>query len=192
MKNILEYLLVFVTFLIILLVIVKDFINKENNTEILVLEEAICTKRDISVDEQITKDNIEILKVPQYLLDENYRCDYESYVGKYAKIDIKKNTILSNNYLYVLGETIKEENNIMYHNILLTDDINTNDVVNIKIRINNTEDYIVLNNKKIIKREGNNVWFNLTNLEQQVLLGAIERIGAGSIVYVEKRGDIIE
>lgn len=183
-RDLIEYSFILIAFCIIILAIVT---KQTKETDELI--DVVVAKHEIEEGKILEETDFVYNDIPKQYLPDNYIKSIRELLGKSSKVTIDNNTIM-NNYYVGNGKEDKYESNIMYNNITLQDDLKSEDIVDIRIKVNEIEDYLILSDKTIIERTDNKIWLSLSLEEQEELLKVIERIGTGCVVYAEKKGGL--
>ena len=108
-----------------------------------------------------------------------------------AKIALNPGTFLTNDMLMESEE--KDENFRIqeYNMILLPSDLTKDNYIDIRLRLANGQDYIVLSKKKVLKSKQNTIFLQLNEQEILTMSNAIVEsyISTGSLIYADKYTD---
>lgn len=185
-----------VTGIIIALLVLKLInINNENKEKKLELKDAYVLTTDIKSGDNIKLENLKRVDVNTEIVPNNSVTLMQIEEDTIAKIDLKQGTILSADMITKSEEKTTNDTRIQEYNmILLPSQINTNEYVDIRLRLPSGLDYIVVSKKKIelpqvlgIDSE-NTILLKLNESEIQTMSNAIVEnyIMEGSILYVSK------
>lgn len=185
-----------VTGIIIALLVLKLInINNENKEKKLELKDAYVLTTDIKSGDNIKLENLKKVDVTTEIVPNNSVTLMQIEEDTIAKIDLKQGTILSADMITKSEEKTTNDTRIQEYNmILLPSQINTNEYVDIRLRLPSGLDYIVVSKKKIelpqvlgIDSE-NTILLKLNESEIQTMSNAIVEnyIMEGSILYVSK------
>lgn len=185
-----------VTGIIIALLVLKLInINNENKEKKQELKDAYVLTTDIKSGDNIKLENLKKVDVTTEIVPNNSVTLMQIEEDTIAKIDLKQGTILSADMITKSEEKTTNDTRIQEYNmILLPSQINTNEYVDIRLRLPSGLDYIVVSKKKIelpqvlgIDSE-NTILLKLNESEIQTMSNAIVEnyIMEGSILYVSK------
>lgn len=185
-----------VTGIIIALLVLKLInINNENREKKQELKDAYVLTTDIKSGDNIKLENLKRVDVTTEIVPNNSVTLMQIEEDTIAKIDLKQGTILSADMITKSEEKTTNDTRIQEYNmILLPSQINTNEYVDIRLRLPSGLDYIVVSKKKIelpqvlgIDSE-NTILLKLNESEIQTMSNAIVEnyIMEGSILYVSK------
>ena len=166
--------------------------NKEKNQQ---LKDAYVLTTDIKSGDSIKLENLKKVDVTTEIIPNNSINLTQIEEDTIAKIDLKQGTILSADMITKSEEKTTNDTRIQEYNmILLPSQINTDEYVDIRLRLPSGLDYIVVSKKKIelpkvlgIDSE-NTILLKLNESEIQTMSNAIVEnyIMEGSILYVSK------
>lgn len=166
--------------------------NKEKNQQ---LKDAYVLTTDIKSGDSIKLENLKKVDVTTEIIPNNSITLTQIEEDTIAKIDLKQGTILSADMITKSEEKTTNDTRIQEYNmILLPSQINTDEYVDIRLRLPSGLDYIVVSKKKIelpkvlgIDSE-NTILLKLNESEIQTMSNAIVEnyIIEGSILYVSK------
>lgn len=94
-------------------------------------------------------------------------------VGKIVKIDLKKNSLLTSDMLYMEGEIPDDLRILEYTVINLPSKLAKKDYVDVRLNLPNGSDYIVISKKKVEDLELGRVWFTVNEKEILMMSSAI-------------------
>lgn len=185
-----------VTGIIIALLVLKLInINNENKEKKQELKDAYVLTTDIKSGDNIKLENLKKVDVTTEIVPNNSVTLMQIEEDTIAKIDLKQGTILSADMITKSEEKTTNDTRIQEYNmILLPSQINTDEYVDIRLRLPSGLDYIVVSKKKIelpqvlgIDSE-NTILLKLNESEIQTMSNAIVEnyIMEGSILYVSK------
>ena len=158
---------------------------------------AYALNTDVKSGQEITEAMLTKIDTYQNLVPQNY-VSVEQIRGVaqgkkvIAKIDMYKNTLLTASTVTTEENGISNDlRKIEYNMLTLPININTGDVIDVRITFSNGQDLIVLSKKEIKNIEGNTVTFYLTEDEILLLNSAIVEsyIMTASNIYVAKYTD---
>lgn len=182
---------VIIAFLIFRLININN-VHKEKQQE---SKDAYVLTTDIKSGDNIKLENLKKVEVDTEILPNNSITLMQIEEDTVAKIDLKQGTILSSDMITKSDDKTTNDTRIQEYNmILLPSQINTNEYVDIRLRLPSGLDYIVVSKKKIelpqvlgIDSE-NTILLKLNESEIQTMSNAIVEnyIMEGSILYVSK------
>ncbi len=158
---------------------------------------AYALNTDVKSGQEITEAMLTMIDTYQNLVPQNY-VSVEQIRGVaqgkkvIAKIDMYKNTLLTASTVTTEENGISNDlRKIEYNMLTLPININTGDIIDVRITFSNGQDFIVLSKKEIKNIEGNTVTFYLTEDEILLLNSAIVEsyIMTASNIYVAKYTD---
>ena len=158
---------------------------------------AYALNTDVKSGQEITEAMLTKIDTYQNLVPQNY-VSVEQIRGVaqgkkvIAKIDMYKNTLLTASTVTTEENGISNDlRKIEYNMLTLPININTGDLIDVRITFSNGQDLIVLSKKEIKNIEGNTVTFYLTEDEILLLNSAIVEsyIMTASNIYVAKYTD---
>lgn len=158
---------------------------------------AYALNTDVKSGQEITEAMLTKIDTYQNLVPQNY-VSVEQIRGVaqgkkvIAKIDMYKNTLLTASTVTTEENGISNDlRKIEYNMLTLPININTGDIIDVRITFSNGQDFIVLSKKEIKNIEGNTVTFYLTEDEILLLNSAIVEsyIMTASNIYVAKYTD---
>lgn len=181
--------------IIAFLVIKLANINNENKEKKQELKNAYVLTTDIKSGDNIKLENLKKVDVTTEIVPNNSITLTQIEEDTIAKIDLKQGTILSADMITKSEEKTTNDTRIQEYNmILLPSQINTDEYVDIRLRLPSGLDYIVVSKKKIelpqvlgINSE-NTILLKLNENEIQTMSNAIVEnyIMEGSILYISK------
>lgn len=170
-------------------------INNSSKTVKDAEQEVYVLSKDIKSGESIKIDNLKKVKVSSDVIPQNKISVMQIEDTTIAKIDLKQGTILASDMISTEGDkTTSDIRTQEYNMIMLPSQINTDEYVDIRLRLPSGLDYIVLSKKKIelpsvmgIDSE-NTILMKLNESEIQTMSNAIVEnyIMTGSILYVSR------
>lgn len=170
-------------------------INTENKEKDQELKNVYVLTTDIKSGDNIKLENLKKVDVTTEIVPNNSVTLMQIEENTIAKIDLKQGTILSADMITKSEEKTTNDTRIQEYNmILLPSQINTDEYVDIRLRLPSGLDYIVVSKKKIelpqvlgINSE-NTILLRLNESEIQTMSNAIVEnyIMEGSILYVSK------
>ncbi len=170
-------------------------INTENKEKGQELKNVYVLTTDIKSGDNIKLENLKKVDVTTEIVPNNSVTLMQIEENTIAKIDLKQGTILSTDMITKSEEKTTNDTRIQEYNmILLPSQINTDEYVDIRLRLPSGLDYIVVSKKKIelpqvlgINSE-NTILLRLNESEIQTMSNAIVEnyIMEGSILYVSK------
>lgn len=187
---------VIITGIIIGLLIFK-IINTENKGKVEVVnsKEVYILNTDVKSGDNIKLADLKKIKITSEAVPDDIVKTTELEDTTIAKIDLKKGTVLSSNMITLSNSKTENDTRVQEYNmILLPSQINTDEYVDIRLRLPSGLDYIVVSKKKIeipsilgIDSE-NTISIKLNESEIQVMSNAIVEayMMEGSILYVSK------
>lgn len=120
--------------------------------------------QDIEAGTEITSEMLERYDLPSYLLPDNI-VEQSDAVGKITKIDMKKNTPLTEAMLFTNGRLPKDLRHVEFNFIDLPTKLEKGKYVDVRIAFPTGHDYIVLAKKKVEDLVNQTVWHELNELE---------------------------
>ncbi|WP_055105811.1 SAF domain-containing protein [Paenibacillus ihumii] len=127
---------------------------------------------DYKAGDLITEKDIVSVSVPRSVVPDNAVLE-KDIIGKYSKIDLKKNTLITNAMLFEEGITPDDLRNQEFNLIQLPLKLTTRDFVDIRIKFPTGQDYIVLSKKKVADLNNGTVWHQLKEEEILFMSSAI-------------------
>ena len=186
---------IFVTLLItgsIIGIITMQFfkLKKEIDTEHADMKAVAVANKDIRSGETLTEASITYVKVPSSAAPSNSAVitststiesnTTNSKKVKIAKIDLKKGTTITENMIYEEGEeTSNDIRTQEYNTVILPSQIADGDYIDIRLRLPNGTDYIVVSKKKVtiplvgITESANTIKLDVTENEILLMSNAI-------------------
>ena len=134
---------------------------------------AWVTVRDIEPGQCIEDRDVECMHVPDQQCPSNIWSHAMIIAGKYAKIQLKKGTVVTKPMLYEEGPVPDDLRNKQLQAICLPLDICKDSIVDVRIQFSSGEDYVVLSQKKIDRLEGTTVFMKLCEKEMLTISSAI-------------------
>jgi len=116
----------------------------------------------------------------------------DAIVGRLLKFDVSKNTLVTDTVLFSReDESELSERMHEFNYILLPSDLYKDEYIDIRVRFNNGEDYLVLSGKKVEKCTGNTtIFLRLTEAELlQITSASIEAFMEDAQIYAIKYVD---
>ena len=173
-------------------------INKENKEKEQGLKNAYVLVTDIKSGDSIKLENLKKVDIETNIIPSNAITLSQIEENTIAKIDLKTGTILSSDMITNSDDKTTNDTRVQEYNmILLPSQINTNEYVDIRLRLPSGLDYIVVSKKKIeipqVLGVASESTFSvkLNESETQTMSSAIVEsyIMEGSILYVAKYVD---
>ena len=170
-------------------------INKENKEKEQGLKNAYVLVTDIKSGDSIKLENLKKVDIETNIIPSNAITLSQIEENTIAKIDLKTGTILSSDMITNSDDKTTNDTRVQEYNmILLPSQINTNEYVDIRLRLPSGLDYIVVSKKKIeipqVLGVASESTFSvkLNESETQTMSSAIVEsyIMEGSILYVAK------
>lgn len=170
-------------------------INKENKEKEQGLKNAYVLVTDIKSGDSIKLENLKKIDIETNIIPSNAITLSQIEENTIAKIDLKTGTILSSDMITNSDDKTTNDTRVQEYNmILLPSQINTNEYVDIRLRLPSGLDYIVVSKKKIeipqVLGVASESTFSvmLNESETQTMSSAIVEsyIMEGSILYVAK------
>ena len=170
-------------------------INKENKEKEQGLKNAYVLVTDIKSGDSIKLENLKKVDIETNIIPSNAIALSQIEENTIAKIDLKTGTILSSDMITNSDDKTTNDTRVQEYNmILLPSQINTNEYVDIRLRLPSGLDYIVVSKKKIeipqVLGVASESTFSvkLNESETQTMSSAIVEsyIMEGSILYVAK------
>lgn len=170
-------------------------INKENKEKEQGLKNAYVLVADIKSGDSIKLENLKKVDIETNIIPSNAITLSQIEENTIAKIDLKTGTILSSDMITNSDDKTTNDTRVQEYNmILLPSQINTNEYVDIRLRLPSGLDYIVVSKKKIeipqVLGVASESTFSvkLNESETQTMSSAIVEsyIMEGSILYVAK------
>ena len=170
-------------------------INKENKGKEQGLKNAYVLVTDIKSGDSIKLENLKKVDIETNIIPSNAITLSQIEENTIAKIDLKTGTILSSDMITNSDDKTTNDTRVQEYNmILLPSQINTNEYVDIRLRLPSGLDYIVVSKKKIeipqVLGVASESTFSvkLNESETQTMSSAIVEsyIMEGSILYVAK------
>ena len=170
-------------------------INKENKEKEQGLKNAYVLVTDIKSGDSIKLENLKKVDIETNIIPSNAITLSQIEENTIAKIDLKTGTILSSDMITNSDDKTTNDTRVQEYNmILLPSQINTNEYVDIRLRLPSGLDYIVVSKKKIeipqVLGVASESTFSvkLNASETQTMSSAIVEsyIMEGSILYVAK------
>lgn len=124
-------------------------------------------------------------------IDENSEIEFlekQDIVGKELKLDIDKGSIIDQSIIHVQEKADDDLRLHMYSGIGLNSEILEGSVIDIRIKFPNGEDYVVTGQKKVVKREEDNI-FIFVNEEEILKLSCAQTdvsLYEGTKIYAVK------
>lgn len=170
-------------------------IKNDNKEKEQGLKSAYVLTTDIKSGDSISLENLKKVDVDNEIVPSNSISLMQIGEDTIAKIDLKQGTILSTDMITNSEEKNTDDTRLQEYNmILLPSQINTDEYVDIRLRLPSGLDYIVVSKKKLelpqvlgIDSE-NTILLKLNESEIQIMSNAIVEsyIMEGSILYVSK------
>lgn len=170
-------------------------IKNDNKEKEQGLKSAYVLTTDIKSGDSISLENLKKVEVDNEIVPSNSISLMQIEEDTIAKIDLKQGTILSTDMITNSEEKNTDDTRLQEYNmILLPSQINTDEYVDIRLRLPSGLDYIVVSKKKLelpqvlgIDSE-NTILLKLNESEIQIMSNAIVEsyIMEGSILYVSK------
>ncbi len=170
-------------------------IKNDNKEKEQGLKSAYVLTTDIKSGDSISLENLKKVDVDNEIVPSNSISLMQIEEDTIAKIDLKQGTILSTDMITNSEEKNTDDTRLQEYNmILLPSQINTDEYVDIRLRLPSGLDYIVVSKKKLelpqvlgIDSE-NTILLKLNESEIQIMSNAIVEsyIMEGSILYVSK------
>lgn len=171
---------------IVFFTIVKPKLDKEKEKEEQLYAYAYRLKAGTSVEsgQEITNNMVESVEIPVETVATDFiqakRKDSKGDLidtafpsGYKSKIDLKEGTILTQNMLFEDEETPDSLRYMEYSMITMPTDLTIGDYIDIRLRLPNGQDLVVVSKKEIINTYGQTVGLNLKEEEILVLNSAI-------------------
>ena len=125
-------------------------INKENKEKEQGLKNAYVLVTDIKSGDSIKLENLKKVDIETNIIPSNAITLSQIEENTIAKIDLKTGTILSSDMITNSDDKTTNDTRVQEYNmILLPSQINTNEYVDIRLRLPSGLDYIVVSKKKI-------------------------------------------
>lgn len=143
--------------------------------------------RDIRLGEKISEEMLEVRRI--LCSQESELLFSQQDIGKEAVVDIVEGTFLNKTFVNQSGE-VDGLREICYRTIELTENVRNYDVVDIRIRYPDGEDYIILAGKRILIEEEGYGSCYLRVSEEEILLMSAAMVDAeqrdGTTIYVSR------
>lgn len=182
---------IIIGFLVFKIIDMKD----KNKEQISAEKEVYVLNTDIKSGESIKIENLKKVKIANDVIPTGTIAISEIEDTTVAKIDLNKGTVLVSNMLTESENKTANDTRIQEYNmIILPSQINTNEYVDIRLRLPSGLDYIVVSKKKIEIPQimgidsNSTICVKLNESEIQTMSNAIVEayIMEGSILYVSK------
>lgn len=122
--------------------------------------------------EVITDTDLTTVSLPRIAVPEDV-ADQKFVVGKYAKIDLQKNTFITKTMLFEEGVTPDDLRNQEFRLIQLPLKLTKRDFVDVRIKFPTGQDYIILSKKKVDDLNNGTVWYQMNETEILSMSSAI-------------------
>lgn len=116
----------------------------------------------------LREEDLVTMSVPRAAIPDNAVDDLQKLIGKYPKIDLQKNTLITSPMLYEEGVTPNDLRNQEFKLIQLPFKLSTKDFVDVRIKFPTGQDYIVLSKKKVQDLNNGTIWYQMN--EEEILL----------------------
>jgi len=133
---------------------------------------AYVLNRDVDAGSKIEEGFLEPVQVLRDTVPGN-SVNVEDAVGKIVKIDMKKNSLLTSDMLYMEGEIPDDLRLLEYTVINLPSKLARKDYVDVRLNLPNGADYIVISKKRVEDLEPGRVWFTVNEKEILMMSSAI-------------------
>ena len=158
----------------------NDAINQNTQTVFVALQE-------IGMGEEITQEMLTSMQV--FSSQDSGLYFSEEDFGKEAVVDIREGSFLDKVMVNQSG-TAEQLREVCFDGVLISENTKDNDVVDIRIRYSNGEDYVVLSGKQIRLNEGDYKHCYLRVSEEELLLMAAALVDTdcfeGAVIYTTK------
>ncbi|MFJ2047213.1 SAF domain-containing protein [Paenibacillus taichungensis] len=138
----------------------------EDKMNVMVLNE------DHKAGDLLTEDNVTSLVVPVSAVPQN-AVEKTDVVGKRIKIDLQKNSVITEPMLFEDGVTPKDLRNQEFSLVQLPLKLKKDDFVDVRIRFATGQDYIVLSKKKVDDLNNGTIWYEMNEKEILTMSSAI-------------------
>lgn len=182
---------IFIGLLIGAVIIVILFLQlKQLKDEKLANEQATKTayvlKSDVKSGTKISMDMLQKQSVLQSVIPTDFIVIDDITDNTIAKIDLTKGTVLSKSTITESNE--KQTNDLreqQYNMVILPQNLNIDNYIDIRLRLPNGQDYIVVSKKRIKKATADTIWVNMYEEETLAMSNAIVEayIVTGSVLY---------
>lgn len=146
------------------------FIKQELKTtqEVINIEriQVPVLSKDISSGNMIKTEDVQYVSLPKNAAPADLS-DKTSLIGRFVKLDLKKNTVILDSMLYEEEKYTDDIRNQEFRLIELPSKLQTNDFVDVRVKFPTGQDYIVLSKKRVEDLVNNTVWYTMN--EEEIL-----------------------
>lgn len=172
------------------ILIIKPNMDKEKEEGQIVYASVCQLKTSVNSGDEITEGMIEIVTLPSTSVPIDALKELSKDSATIARVDLGKGAILSS------GVVAKDESELSnslryveYNMITIPTDIFAGEYVDIRLRLSNTQDLIVISKKEIVNLRDNTIGLHLTEEEIIILNSAIVEtyaMNGGAELYIAK------
>ncbi|MFD1130684.1 SAF domain-containing protein [Paenibacillus sp. PDC88] len=141
----------------------RDFAQMQLEEETIAVEVAAD---DYEAGDILHESDLVTINVPKRAVPENVM-HANDIVGKYTKINLKKNTPITDSMLYEDGITPDDLRNQEFRLIELPSKLEKDEFVDVRVKFPTGQDYIVLSKKKVKDLANGTIWYEMD--EQEIL-----------------------
>ncbi|MBP1903407.1 hypothetical protein J2Z32_000019 [Paenibacillus turicensis] len=127
---------------------------------------------DYRAGEILKEQDLVTVSLPKVAVPKNF-ANLQDAVGKYMKIDLDKNALVTKNMLYEEGITPDDLRNQEFRLIQLPMKLFKNDFVDVRIKFPTGQDFIVLSKKKVEDLNNQTIWYHMNEKEILTMSSAI-------------------
>jgi len=129
-------------------------------------------KTDLNAGDIVTEESIETVSILASAVPTDL-VDTELLIGKFVKIDVQKNTVITQSMMYDEEVTPNDLRNQEFRLVELPTKLLKDDFVDVRIKFPTGQDYIVLSKKKVRDLNNGTVWYQMSEKEIMLMSSAI-------------------
>lgn len=147
----------------------RDYVKKQLEEETIAVEVAA---NDYSAGDILHESDLVTINIPKSAVPDNVM-RANDIVGKYTKINLKKNTPITEAMLFEEGVTPDDLRNQEFRLIELPSKLGKEEYVDVRVKFPTGQDYIVLSKKKVKDLANGTVWYEMNEKEILTMSSAI-------------------
>lgn len=147
----------------------RDYAQKQLEEETVAVQVA---SNDYQAGDILHESDLVTINIPKRAVPDNV-LSTNDIVGKYTKINLKKNTPITESMLYEDGITPHDLRNQEFRLIELPSKLKKEEFVDVRVKFPTGQDYIVLSKKKVKDLANGTVWYEMNEKEILTMSSAI-------------------
>ncbi|MCT1402903.1 SAF domain-containing protein [Paenibacillus sp. p3-SID867] len=147
----------------------RDYAKKQLEEETIAVQVAAA---DYTAGDLLQKSDLVTINIPKRAVPDNVM-SANDIVGKYTKINLKKNTPITASMLFEEGITPHDLRNQEFRLIELPSKLDKDEFVDVRVKFPTGQDYIVLSKKKVKDLANGTIWYEMNEKEILTMSSAI-------------------